>query len=121
MSDGETKFDKPKDAPWLVRGGQFRFRIESKFPISKSVVGSDLENGPKRDMVAGRAPIFARLTQKKSPFTSTLKAKITGPKGHQGADWQVIPIDKNLPKGMWDQCKSWANLPSSTSTTWQHH
>ncbi|KAF3763483.1 hypothetical protein M406DRAFT_331999 [Cryphonectria parasitica EP155] len=86
VARGASNFDRPKGEPWRMRAAQVKFRIESKFAVSRSIIGSDLEHGPVQDKNGGRAPIYARLMQNKSVITSTHRIKITGPGKQQGYD-----------------------------------
>lgn len=95
--------------PWNVRAGTFRFRIESKMPMTHYVVNAPVGNKP---VAVPHADFFIKPMHVCEPVQSSVVAvTITmmtpgGPSEVLKDQFRVTVMEKKAPASIWSQCKS---------------
>ncbi|KAG7285856.1 hypothetical protein NEMBOFW57_008150 [Staphylotrichum longicolle] len=106
--------------PWNVRAGTFRFRVESKMPMTHYVVNAPVGNKP---VAVPHADFFIKPMHVCEPVQSsvvavTITLVIPGAPGEVLKDqFRVTVLEKKAPASIWSQCGDYTNLLSPKAPT----
>jgi len=95
----------PPQTPWRVVGGQFKFLIQCRFPLS----AVQFKNGPNANwtnVLSGNIPVYSKPMHSTQPIQSTLQVTIRkyGSMASVGS-FTFTPILKNVPSAQWGKCE----------------
>ena len=107
----KTATRKASDAtvPWFVRAGAFRFRVETKFPVTSLRLGRSTDQTTWGETDEKTNDIYARLMGPTvtDSIPSRLTVAITPPPPESHANpWIVDKIVRGMPEALWKSCKS---------------
>jgi hypothetical protein len=111
-NDKNTSIQKKPGDEWVVRPGDFKFRVECKVPVT----AMDYNDGVKHfgNFAADTEKFYARQMHTSGEWVSVLTVSIVPhirPANEDTVDgdkenpWQVTPIEKQMPRAIWAQCK----------------
>src|SRR5277367_677479 len=115
------KTTSSKAAPgdkWYLRAGSSQFRVETKFALDDMTCGDGLKSQSWAKTVEDSTtksllkPIYARQMQVLDPLSSNMTVTIVSaippaidPAHDVENPWNVTPVNRQLPDGIWAQCK----------------
>ena len=93
--------------PWFVRAGAFRFRVETKFPVTKLRLGRSADETTWVETDQKTNDVFARLMGPTvtDAVPSRMTVVITPPPPESHANpWIVNKIVRGMPEALWKSC-----------------